>query len=120
MNKWYLAPLLSVAVCGLAFGGSPVVERVQLTSLGGDRWRVDVTVSHADSGWEHYANGWRIVDEAGEELAFRVLHHPHESEQPFTRGLALHIPYAVESISVQALGSVHGEGRFSTAVKIPR
>lgn len=120
MNKCFLLPILSMMACGLAFADSPVVENVQVTAMGADRWRIDVTVSHADSGWQHYANGWRIVDEAGEALGFRVLYHPHESEQPFTRGLALHIPNAVESIRVQAVDSVHGTGSLSEAVKIPR
>ena len=33
-------------------------------------------------------DGWRIVDEEGNELGFRKLWHPHENEQPITRTLA--------------------------------
>ena len=50
-------------------------------------WTIDVGLLHADSGWEHYANIWRVVDEQGSVLAERVLLHPHENEQPFVRGV---------------------------------
>ena len=44
-------------------------------------WNVAVTLKHADSGWDHYANGWQIVDENGKVLGKRVLAHPHVHEQ---------------------------------------
>ena len=43
-------------------------------------WRFDVTIRHPDTGWEHYADGWRVLDMQGNELGMRVLHHPHETE----------------------------------------
>ncbi len=103
-----------------AFADSPVVDVVKLTPLGGTSWRVDVTVSHADTGWEHYANGWRVSDAAGEELGFRVLHHPHVKEQPFTRSLTLDIPESVTIIRVQAIDLLHGAGELSAEVVVPR
>lgn len=66
-------------------------------------WRVQVTLAHADTGWDHYADSWRIVDASGKVLATRVLHHPHVNEQPFTRGLDgvliedTNTPYYVEA-----------------------
>ena len=33
-----------------------------------------VTVRHADSGWDHYANQWQIVAADGAILATRVLY----------------------------------------------
>ena len=51
-------------------------------------WNVRVTLKHADSGWDHYADGWRVVSDTGQELGKRVLYHPHVHEQPFTRSLA--------------------------------
>jgi hypothetical protein len=42
---------------------------------------------HGDTGWDDYADGWRIETPAGEVLGTRVLHHPHVEEQPFTRSL---------------------------------
>ena len=48
-------------------------------------WSFDVTVAHNDEGWDHYADWWRILDPDGNELARRVLRHPHLDEPPFTR-----------------------------------
>lgn len=53
----------------------------------GNKWDVYVTLKHQDTGWDHYADAWRILDEDGKELAKRVLYHPHVNEQPFTRNL---------------------------------
>lgn len=105
---------------GPVAAGLPVVEAVKVVPLGGNNWRVDVTVSHEDSGWDHYANGWRVLDAEGKELGFRVLHHPHVQEQPFTRGLTLEIPETVDVIRVQAIDLVHGDGEISSEVQIPR
>ena len=51
----------------------------------GQQWDIAVTLEHADSGWDHYADAWRVVDERGELIALHNLLHPHEDEQPFTR-----------------------------------
>lgn len=120
--KWRRAAAALVGICGAAaaLAGKPVVEAVEAVSLGGDRWRVSVTVSHADSGWEHYADGWRVLDEGGRELGFRVLAHPHVDEQPFTRSLSLTIPASVQAIRVQAVDSVHGDGEASAPLTLSR
>jgi methionine-rich copper-binding protein CopC len=72
-------------------------------------WKVDVTLKHADSGWDHYANEWRIVDDKGTVLDRRVLAHPHVDEQPFTRSLySAKIPQQVSIVFIEASDSVHG------------
>lgn len=73
------------------------------------RWTFHVTLQHKDTGWEHYADGWRIVDDKGNELGLRKLWHPHENEQPFTRTLAnVLIPKDVDIIYIEAHDKVHG------------
>lgn len=57
-------------------------------NTGSDNWTFHVTLKHEDSGWEHYADAWQVVDEEGKILGKRVLYHPHENEQPFTRSLS--------------------------------
>lgn len=52
-----------------------------------DGTRVSVTIAHADTGWDHYADGWRVETGDGTVIATRELLHPHETEQPFTRSL---------------------------------
>lgn len=80
--------VLFALLAGTAFADAPVIEGVQATEVAGAAWRFDVTVSHPDTGWSHYADGWRIEDAAGAVLGLRVLAHPHETEQPFTRSLS--------------------------------
>ena len=51
--------------------------------------RVSVTLAHPDTGWDHYADGWRIESEDGTVIGTRELLHPHVEEQPFTRSLSV-------------------------------
>lgn len=75
----------------------------------GSLWTVDVTLRHADSGWDHYADQWRVVDAEGHVLGKRVLLHPHVDEQPFTRGQSgVNIPPGVTTVFVEAHDQVHG------------
>ena len=71
--------------------------------------RIDVTLRHQDSGWDHYADYWRIIDPDGNELGKRVLAHPHVNEQPFTRSLSgVRIPSSVNEVVIEAHDTVHG------------
>mgnify|MGYP006287481843 CR=1 FL=1 len=77
-------------------------------------WSFSVKVRHADTGWDHYANLWEVVDtETGEVLGSRELLHPHVNEQPFIRSLnGVAIPEAVEQVAVRARCNQHGfEGK---------
>lgn len=58
-------------------------------------------MSHPDRGWDHYADGWRVLTPDGRELGLRVLHHPHETEQPFTRGLTLSLPDGIARLQIE-------------------
>lgn len=46
-------------------------------------------LAHPDTGWDHYADGWRIEAEDGTVIGTRELLHPHVEEQPFTRSLTV-------------------------------
>jgi len=71
-------------------------------------WTARVTLKHEDTGWDHYADGWRIVSSSGKEIAKRVLYHPHVHEQPFTRSLA-DIKLAENAVVyIEAHDNVHG------------
>lgn len=72
-------------------------------------WRADVTLKHADTGWKHYADGWRLVDVNGNEIGKRTLYHPHVNEQPFTRSLSgFHLAKDTKIIFVEAHDLKHG------------
>lgn len=80
-----------------------------------------VTLRHDDTGWEHYADWWRIKTLDDEELARRVLTHPHVDEQPFTRSLSgVEIPAHVTTIVVEGHDSVHGYGGRTMTVQLTK
>lgn len=88
----------------------PEIVDVEVKRVGAG-WRFDVTVSHADSGWDHYVDGWSIHAPDGRELGYRKLLHPHENEQPFTRSLTgVLIPPGTTQVTVTAHDTVHGDG----------
>ena len=100
---------LLCALFATSAAADPVsIDRVVATA-NGDTWRFDVTLSHPDTGWDHYADGWRVLDMDGTELGMRVLHHPHVNEQPFTRSLSgVVIPTGTREVQIEARCSVDG------------
>ena len=83
------------------------IEYVKVEMLDEGRWDIHTTLRHSDSGWEHFADAWRLVDANGLELARRTLAHPHVNEQPFTRSLR-GVSISVEEVFVEAHDNVHG------------
>ncbi len=81
-------------------------------------WTFHVTVSHPDTGWEDYADGWDVVTPDGEVLKpdpsspfTRLLLHPHVNEQPFTRSQSkIVIPEGVTEVIVRAHDLLDGFG----------
>lgn len=79
-----------------------------------------VTVKHADTGWDHYADQWQVIAEDGTVLGTRTLYHPHVDEQPFTRSLSgVKIPQGTQTVTIRARDSVHGFGGKEQQVDIP-
>ncbi|UUV06102.1 hypothetical protein [Ruegeria sp. YS9] len=110
--------ILSALLAAPALADPPTVEQVRASATG-DTWRFDVTIRHPDTGWDHYADGWRVLDMDGNELGMRVLHHPHETEQPFTRSLGgVVIPESVSQVQIQAQCNVDGWNEDTTLVKL--
>lgn len=76
---------------------------------GGDGLRVDVTIRHADTGWDDYADGWRVETADGTVLGTRILHHPHVEEQPFTRSLSgVETPDGLGEVFIRSSTNVTG------------
>jgi hypothetical protein len=88
------------------------IEYVKATEASSGSWRFDVTVRHNDEGWDHYADAWQVVDpQNGKVLGERILAHPHETEQPFTRSQSgITIPNGLSRVLVRAKCNVHGFG----------
>lgn len=98
--------------------GNADVLYVKATENADASWTFDVTVSHPDTGWEDYADGWDVVTPDGTilkpdpSISFtRLLLHPHENEQPFTRSQSnIVIPQGVTKVRVRAHDIVDGYG----------
>ena len=103
---------LVLILSSTSWAGEADVVDGAITALGDGRFRVDATVRHDDTGWDHYANRWDVLAPDGTILGSRVLAHPHENEQPFTRSLTLDIPADVAEITLQANDSVHDLGAY--------
>ena len=81
-------------------------------------WTFQVTVQHPDNGWEDYADGWDVVTPDGTiltadpgDIYTRLLLHPHEAEQPFTRSqVGIQVPPGVTQVRVRAHDIVDGYG----------
>lgn len=85
------------------------ILEAQLHASGPNQLRVAVTVEHPDTGWDHYADAWRVLDADGNVLGERILHHPHVNEQPFTRSLrGVTIPDGQRFMQIEARCSRDG------------
>lgn len=92
--------MAAILCASSATGVCADVPKIEAVELRGEV--LHVTVKHADTGWDHYANVWRVFGPDGALLAERVLLHPHETEQPFTRSTSLVVPEGVGQVSVVA------------------
>lgn len=99
---------------------------VKAVQTGDEAWTFHVTVEHPDTGWEDYADGWDVVLPDGivvkpdESKPFtRLLAHPHETEQPFTRSQSnILIPASITSVTVRAHDLVDGFGGKEVVVDL--
>ncbi len=116
-----VAGVLTALLAAPAGAGDADVVGVTVTETGTRIYRFDVTVRHEDSGWEHYANRWDVLAPDGRVLATRVLVHPHEQEQPFTRSLSgVTVPAEILFVTVRAHGNVHGYGGAEQTVSMTK
>lgn len=115
------------AACGLVFitsvsamAGEADVVGVEVRKESAGTYRFDVTVAHDDEGWDHYADAWDVVAPDGTVLGTRVLLHPHENEQPFTRSLSgVVIPDGISEVTLRARDSVHEYGGLEMQAPLP-
>lgn len=117
------AVLLSAAA--LVVAGEADVIAVEARASGSRVFRFDVTVRSKDTGWDYYAERFEVVAPDGSVLGTRVLLHPHETEQPFTRELdGVRIAPSIGQVTVRAwmkrgkqIGAAGGE---TMQVNVPR
>lgn len=117
MKKLIFVFLIFIPAISFSAGDADVIY-VKAEDHGERGWNFHVTVAHEDTGWEDYCNGWDVVTDSGivlkhneSDLFTRLLYHPHENEQPFTRSESrLKIPEGVQHVIVRAHDLVDGFG----------
>ena len=118
MKHLLASTLLSVALPATA--DEPVVEDASARQTG-STWSISVTLIHPDTGWDHYADGWEVLDPDGNSLGIRVLAHPHVNEQPFTRSKGnISIPDALDHVLIRAKDNVDGWGQTTYRLDLNR
>ena len=120
-----LLAIVFAVVAGLPAGPGALADTADVVAAeavpeGEGLWRFNVTVRHDDEGWDHYADKWDVVGPQGEIYGTRVLLHPHESEQPFTRSLGgVAIPESVTRVTLRAHDKLHGYGGKELTITLP-
>ena len=104
-----LSSILSLLIFNTLQAGDVEILSAELHNTGGTHWSVSVTLEHEDTGWDHYADNWQVVDVDGKILGDRVLYHPHVNEQPFTRSLGnVEVPIKTKTVYIRAHDKIHG------------
>jgi hypothetical protein len=97
-----------IASAGIACADAPVIQSYEVAP-DTNGWRFTVTIAHADSGWDDYAQAWRILDEQGNVLGHRSLIHPHEGFPAITRSLSnVKIPQHIKVVQIQTHDTLGG------------
>ncbi|VAV94529.1 hypothetical protein MNBD_ALPHA06-1791, partial [hydrothermal vent metagenome] len=84
-----------------------------------------VSVSHPDTGWKDYADGWDVVDGNGVVIKdknakfTRLLVHPHVGEIPFTRA-ASGLKISTNQVTVRAHDMLDGFGGKTVTVDLSK
>ncbi len=95
---------LELALADLTTFDLAHVLATEFTRRDTNRYTVSATVRHNDTGWDEYADAFRITSvtpESRVDNGVRELLHPHVNEQPFTRSQS----------GVTARGTVRVEAR---------
>ncbi len=113
--------LLLAALCAApVIAGEADVIDVKVRRSAPGVYDFDITVRSVDKGWDYYADAFEVLGPDGKLLGRRVLLHPHESEQPFTRDLyGVRIPASVTEVLVRARHKPKGYDGATIRVKLP-
>jgi len=117
-RRWSVTGLL-LAMSTLIHADQVEIVHAEAHALGQQKYRITVTLKHADSGWQHYANAWHVYSEQGQRLGTRTLLHPHVDEQPFSRSLSLSLPVGTQLVEIRAADSVHGISAHTFSLPVP-
>ncbi|MBO6520545.1 MAG: hypothetical protein JJ900_08635 [Rhodospirillales bacterium] len=112
---------LSLLLPGPLSADEPAVLDVTAFANPDGTYGFNVTVTHRDEGWSHYADKWEVIGGSDNRvLGTRTLYHPHVDEQPFTRTLShVEVPIGVTQVTVRAYCNTTGVGARTFTVTLP-
>ena len=113
--------MLGLAVSEAQAATAHVVDvKVRRTAAGA--YDFDVTVHSDDNGWKQYADALEVLTADGKTLLKRrILLHPHDTEQPFTRDVyGVAVPDGTSSVLVRARMKPDGYSGATMTVELPR
>ena len=115
-----LIPLFLLALPAAAFADPADVVGVEATPSD-NGWRFSVTLAHGDTGWNDYADGWRVELADGTVVGERPLAHPHVNEQPFTRSTSgVAVPDGVAQVFIRTRTNTGGWAETTTPFDLDR
>ena len=118
--SWLPAILAGLLFAAGALAGEADVVDVKVRRSAPGVYNFDITVKSVDRGWEYYADAFEVLSPDGKLLGRRVLLHPHETEQPFTRDLyGVRIPAGVTRVVVRARHKPKGYDGGALTVSLP-
>ena len=110
---------LGIIAAAPAHAGDADVVNVVVRQRAG-LYDLDVTIRSKDTGWDRYADRIEVLGADGTVLGTRVLEHPHDDEQPFTRDLYdLRVPAGTARITVRAHFKPTGFDGATMTVALP-
>jgi len=110
---------LALAAVTPAYAGDADVTHVAVRQVGG-LFDLDITIRSKDTGWERYADRIEALAPDGAVLGTRVLDHPHQDEQPFTRDLSqLNVPRGIARLTVRVHFKPTGFDGATMSVALP-
>lgn len=115
------SPTPSAASANAADGQRhPDVVQAVLERQTDGTYDVQVTLSSPYDTPGRYADGWRVLTPAGEQIGTHTLAHDHADEQPFTRvQRGLTIPEGVSAVVVEGRDLTYGYGGGTVQVDVP-
>ncbi|OGA09225.1 MAG: hypothetical protein A3D95_08815 [Betaproteobacteria bacterium RIFCSPHIGHO2_12_FULL_69_13] len=117
--RWFLFGI--ALACSGAWAGEADVIDVKARRSAPGTYDFDITVKSVDKGWEYYADAFEVLAPDGKLLGRRILLHPHETEQPFTRDLyGVKIPAGIERVIVRARHKPKGYDGKTLSVTLPK
>ena len=113
--------LASILIAANAIAGEADVVDVKVRRSAERVYDFDVTIRSVDRGWDYYADAFEVLAPDGSLLGRRVLLHPHESEQPFTRELhGVKIAPGIERVTVRARHKPKGYDGRTLRIALPK